>query len=283
VVVTRKITERVTQETNARAGHLFDDIKAYKTETEDSLKQLGQDYTRHKEQMNSEQANWQDKAGGELDKVKDNVKSVEDRVTEIEAAAQNSIQKLNAEITYLRGQIATRQVTDSVMPSQALPVAAVDVQISSQSDLEVAAGAGNYHMGNCNVNNCSRTVGGNATAQQNAIVNVKSDVFANNSPMNELTLPTFHDSLNQMAIHFLRDLDEYYRIKNVPEPLKLPLAMRAVTDPTTKSWFSTVYGELHDYEHFLRFLQNFYGIHPLNPGSDAQSIRTNLPCKMANP
>ena len=126
---------------------------------------------------------------------------------------------------------------------------AVDVEISSQSDFEVAAGAGNYHMGNCNVNNCSMTVGGNATAQQNAIVNVKSDVFANNSPMNELTLPTFHDSSNQIALHFLRDLDEYYRIKNVPEPLKLPLAMRAVTDPTTKSWFSTVYGELHDYEH----------------------------------
>ena len=115
--------------------------------------------------MNSEQANWQDKAGGELDKVKDNVKSVEDRVTEIEATAQNSIQKLNAEITYLRGQIATRQVTGSAMPSQALPVVAVDVEISSQSDLEVAASAGNYHMGNCNVNNCSITVGGNATAQ----------------------------------------------------------------------------------------------------------------------
>jgi hypothetical protein len=86
---------------------------------------------------------------------------------------------------------------------------------------------------------------------------VKSDVFANNSPMNEMTLPTFHDSLNQIALHFLRDLDEYYRIKNVPEPLKLPLAMQAVTDPTTKSWFSTMYGELHDYEHFRMLFTKF--------------------------
>jgi len=100
-------------------------------------------------------------------------------------------------------------------------------------------------------------VGGNAAAQQNAIVNVKSDVFANNSPMNELTLPTFHDSSNQIALNFLRDLDEYYRIKNVPEPLKLPLAMRAVTDPTTKSWFRTVYGELHDYGHFKTLFTKF--------------------------
>ena len=58
--------------------------------------------------------------------------------------------------------------------------------------------------------------------------------------MNELTLPNFYDSSNQIVLHFLRDLDEYYRIKNVPESLKLPLAMRAVTDPTAKSWFSTV-------------------------------------------
>jgi len=58
-----------------------------------------------------------------------------------------------------------------------------------------------------------------------------SDVFANNSPVNELTLPNFYDSSNQIVLHFLRDLDEYYKIKKVPEDLKLPLAMRAVTDP----------------------------------------------------
>ena len=112
-------------------------------------------------------------------------------------------------------------------------------------------------MGNCNVNNSSTTVGGNATSQPNAIVNVKSDVFSNNSPMNELTLPTFHDSSYQIALHFLRDLDEYYRIKNVPESLKLPLAKRAVTDPITNSWFSTVYCELHDYEHFKTLFTKF--------------------------
>ena len=58
----------------------------------------------------------------------------------------------------------------------------------------------------------------NATSQTNAIINVKSDVFANNSPMNELILPNFYDSSNQIVLHFLRDLDEYYRINNAPEP-----------------------------------------------------------------
>ena len=77
-----------------------------------------------------------------------------------------------------------------------------------------------------------------------------SDVIANNSPINELTLPKFHDNSKQILLHFLRDLDEYYRIENVPESLKLPLAMRAITDPIAKNWLSTVYGELNDYENF---------------------------------
>jgi hypothetical protein len=42
------------------------------------------------------------KAGGEMDKVKDSVRLVEDRVTEVQAAALNSVQRVNTEITYLR-------------------------------------------------------------------------------------------------------------------------------------------------------------------------------------
>jgi hypothetical protein len=217
VVATKKMTDRISQETNARARHLLDDDKEYRTETENSLREFRQDYSQFREQMNLEQATWQDKAGGEMDKVKDSVRLFEDRVTEVQAVAQNSIQKVNTEITYLQEQVAARQLTDSAIPSQVLPVMAVDVENSSQLNSELAASAGNYHMGNCNVNNCSMTVCGNATSQPNAIVNVKSGVFANNSPMNELILPNFYDSSNQIVLHFLRDLDEYCRISNAPE------------------------------------------------------------------
>jgi len=214
--------------------------------------------------MSLEQATWQNKAGGEMDKVKDSVRLVEGGVTEVQAAAQNSVQKVNTEITYLREQLAARQLADSAIPSQVLPVTAVDVENSSQSNPELATSAGNYHMSNWNPDNCSTAVCGNATSQPyvnnksgSAIVNVSSDVFADNSSMNELILPKFYDSSNQIVLHFLRDLDEYYRIKNVPESLKLPLAMRAVTDPIAKSWFSTVYGELKGYEHFKTLFKKF--------------------------
>jgi len=65
-----------------------------------------------------------------------------------------------------------------------------------------------YAKSQPNANNISRT----------AIVNVTSDVCANSSPISELTLPTLYDSSKQIVLHFLRDVDEYYRIKNVPEP-----------------------------------------------------------------
>jgi hypothetical protein len=127
----------------------------------------------------------------------------------------------------------------------------VDVDNSSQSISGLATSAGNNHMGKCNINNCTASVCGNAKSQpsvssnsEQAIVNVTSDVIARNSPINELTLPKFYDSSKQILLHFLRDLDEYYRIKNIPESLNLPLAVRAATDPIAKIWFSTVYSEL---------------------------------------
>jgi hypothetical protein len=119
-------------------------------------------------------------------------------------------------------------------------------------------------MGNGNANNCTTSVCGNAISQPSvesmsgsAIVNVTSDVFANNSPIHELTLPNFYDSSKQIVLHFLRDLDEYYRIKNALESLELPLAMRAVKDSIAKSWFSTVYSELKGYEHFRTLFTTF--------------------------
>ena len=57
---------------------------------------------------------------------------------------------------------------------------------------------GHYHMGKGESNHCTTSVRGNPKPQPNvdsnsepAIVNVTSDVFANSSPINEITLPNF--------------------------------------------------------------------------------------------
>ena len=99
MVATRRVTDRIFQEMNVRSAHLLDDIKEYRTETENSLKEFRQDFSQFREQLNSEQATWQNEIGVEMDKVNDSVRLieemlprlVEDWVTEVQAAAQNNI------------------------------------------------------------------------------------------------------------------------------------------------------------------------------------------------
>jgi len=120
---------------NARLGRLLDDMKDLTTGTEIGLKEIGQDFSQFREELNSEEAICQNKAGQrERDKVNDSVRLgeerfaglVEDKVTEIQTAAQNSIQKVNTEIKNLQEQLPARQLTDSAIPNQVLPVMAGD-------------------------------------------------------------------------------------------------------------------------------------------------------------
>jgi hypothetical protein len=70
--------------------------------------------------------------------------------------------------------------------------------------------------------------------------------------LNDIVLPKFVDCHKQNVVHFLLELDDYYRLKSVPESLKLPIAVKAISDPHSKQWFTTVYKDLTNYEHFKR-------------------------------
>jgi predicted S18 family serine protease len=131
----RKVTDRISYEVKAKSRRLLDKVKYYTTETENILKEIRQDLSQLREEWNSQQATWQNKAGREMDEVNDSVRLVEervarlveDRVTEIQAAAKNSIQKVNTEIKNLREQLAAREVNDGAIPNQVLAVMAGDV------------------------------------------------------------------------------------------------------------------------------------------------------------
>jgi predicted phage gp36 major capsid-like protein len=58
-------------------------MKEYRTEAENILKEFRQDFHQFREELNSEQAAWQNKAGGEMDKVNDNVRLEEKKVCQI--------------------------------------------------------------------------------------------------------------------------------------------------------------------------------------------------------
>ena len=69
---------------------------------------------------------------------------------------------------------------------------------------------------------------------------------------NELALPRFTDSSKQVAVHFIRELDEYFSLRKTPEELRLPLVFRSISDPFAKQWMPTVYGQLRSYDDFER-------------------------------
>jgi hypothetical protein len=83
-------------------------------------------------------------------------------------------------------------------------------------------------------------------------VDTVSEVPTRSGDLNELTLPTFSDSSKQVPLHFIRDLDLYFKLRQTPEPLKLPLAFRAVQEPVAKQWFSSTYERLNNYEDFRK-------------------------------
>jgi len=75
----------------------------------------------------------------------------------------------------------------------------------------------------------------------------------------DLTLPRFDDSSKVNAIFFLRQLDEFMKLKAVPVQFQLAIAFRSVTDPIAVQWLSTISSSIHNYEQFkLAFKRNFW-------------------------
>ena len=70
--------------------------------------------------------------------------------------------------------------------------------------------------------------------------------------LSELTLPSFTDSSKQVPLHFIRDLDLYFKLRQTPHHVKLPLTFRAVQEPIAKQWFSSTYDKLNSYDEFRK-------------------------------
>jgi len=83
-------------------------------------------------------------------------------------------------------------------------------------------------------------------------VNVTSEERNRSVDLNELTLPLFTDSSKQVPLHFIRDLDLYFRLKQAPDHLKFQLTLRAVQETIAKRWFSSTYDKLNSYDEFRK-------------------------------
>ena len=75
-----------------------------------------------------------------------------------------------------------------------------------ETDVIVDGTAENHEVRNLN------TVG----ATSSKIVSALPDRYADPSQYSELSLPKFTDSSQQVAVHFVRELDEYFALKKPP-------------------------------------------------------------------
>ena len=83
-------------------------------------------------------------------------------------------------------------------------------------------------------------------------VSAQSETYVETSQYKELTLPRFTDSSQQLAVHFLRELDEYFSLRKMPDELRLPLVFRSISEPFAEQWMLTAYRQLIPYDDFKR-------------------------------
>ena len=91
-----------------------------------------------------------------------------------------------------------------------------DVNGANACDMSTCSNGAN--LPNTSVNSCNNNV------------NAGSGLYANNTDLSELTLPTFTGSTSQVPLHFIRDPDQYFSLKRTSEELRLALVFRAIKE-----------------------------------------------------
>jgi len=102
----------------------------------------------------------------------------------------------------------------------------------------------------CNASVCNVSVNNVPNIPRN--VNAGSGLYANNTDLRKLTLPTFTDSISQVPLHFIQNLDQYFSLKRTPEELRLALVLRAVKELFAKQWLSSVFDIMINYDEFKK-------------------------------
>ena len=83
-------------------------------------------------------------------------------------------------------------------------------------------------------------------------VKAASELQAKSAELCALTLPSFSDSTKQVPTHFIRDLDQYFNLRQAPDELRLNLVFRAIQEPFAKQWLSSSFDKLKGYDEFKK-------------------------------
>jgi hypothetical protein len=138
---------------------------------------------------------------------------------------QLEIQKLNSKIGNLKAKLNSNQANQNASAVCTSPQANTTTRLidigQSSSQVSPAVSESGSHVSPgvngesvCNASACNNVNNTNTIVTScNENVSAQSETFVNTSQYSELSLPKFSDSSKQVAVHFIRELDEYFTLK----------------------------------------------------------------------
>jgi hypothetical protein len=237
---TRKQLDVQGQEVVNASRALQASINELKEQTEVTINNSSQEVTQSREYIN-------DKIGilsGDIQNVR---KQNADEISKIKVTLgdiQNRLSAVNSDTpqsAFSGNNIAKVTTSDQQAGTVSSAVANTLTNVNSENAGSTSA---------CNDSNSVVSQLGKSCSAVN--VNAISELQDRSVGLNELTLPSYTDSTKQVPLHFIRDLDLYFKLKQTPDHLKLPLTFRAVQEPVAKQWFSSTYDKLNSYEEFKK-------------------------------
>jgi hypothetical protein len=185
------------------------------------------------------------------DNVRSQEKSVfEEKFGEIQAkfvALENKISKMPRTAVIVEPQ-ATSDTTQ--------PPSAVDQMHQKAGGYRNLGQVDEDHQCSCQSNSCTAcmSMSGNERSMNENVSQVSTFLSTN-----ELPLPTFDECKEVNPVYHLNQLEEYMKLKGIPQALKLPIAYRSIVGHMSKQWIETVARDIRDYDEFRRaFLNTFW-------------------------
>ena len=187
--------------------------------------------------------------------LRTSIQECESQIQGVKQANESEFMRVNQVISSLEAKIIAGVANSnrSAIPQHAV----IGTTAVGQTDSTVATiGSESSVNGTnlCDMTTCSDSanVPNASISSCNDNVNAGSGLYANNTDLSELTLPIFTDSMSQVPLHFIGDLDQYFSLKRTPDELRLALVFRAVKEPFTKQWLSCVFDKMKNYDEFTK-------------------------------
>jgi hypothetical protein len=260
---TKGVIKDMVEDVDHKLNEIVCQIVANKESSNDRMNAIENNITEVRTSLRNDVTSWQSETRRQ---VSQEIKSIED-------TSREKFERMTVELNDLKGRLSE----SSSVACNARSLQSTDgSQVLSLSACDPAKTNGNNDSNNEVSNNVIEGVAGgnggglscdhpapcNSYVPHGSTVSVPTSQVYNPCQFmapSDLTLPHFHDSEKVNPIAHLRQLDDYFRLKAVPPPFHLAIALRSVTDPLAVGWIATVSATISNYEEFkLAFQRNFW-------------------------